>query len=853
MNGGQTYLQPPKSPGRVADKGSRDLLQLLANPTNRRILSVLSLEPQYPRRLADLVGLTEDEASRRLRLFEKVGLAEGAWAHVGKNVRLYKLSTNRFTVTVEAGSLSVAGLQGPAPVALGSTAEMPPRFERFVGREEELRQVEEVLAQRRAALIVGIGGAGKTAFAAAYAARAGRPLHWHTVAPGESPTLFLGRLAASQRALDPGERGERLIGLRDAEDENLLLQALVDSFNAVGSLVVIDRFDAAGEGAADVLAHLARGLTNARLLLTARAFPKGLPRDLVASYRLPGLTRQDAERVLSSFGARVAGDQLQEIYDRTRGHALSLVLVAQVADDRREARVERLMEESGIRDFLLGDVVPQLPEHERDVLYAASVFRTPLTTEEAEEVAQSRHAGQALVQLEVRGLVSRAGDVWMLHDLVRSFVAEAAPQKRVLHGRAAKLLKKSGEPAKVLEALHHYLEAGAVTEAGMVVRDEVASRTYRFFDSGLGPRYGEVLERLVAADRSESPGRAAALVELGIQHTLVGDPTRAGERLEAAARAVGRSLELGVPLLLARARLRRLQGDAEGASRLLEEAHDAAARAKNRNLQLEALVDRAFLEEERDDRRGFELFRRAIDLAHESSDIRMLSLAYSGAARIGMRQGLDTHKHWAEEALRLARIAGYLRGEVSVYMTLTTHALMRGELQSSLELSDRYLKVAGQLGDPWLRACALGDRAMLLIVTKRFDEALAMAQQTLQLAQEIHSPFYEYASRILAGEALLALDRPEEAIQALEPALHLKVEAWPAMGARGWRSYAMILRALGRGRDAERADARAREWAQRSAPGDNTVEWARFPQAAASPETPKPPARSRAARRGRTP
>lgn len=824
--------------------GERDLLQLLANPTNRTILSVLSLEPQYPRRLADLVGLTEDEASRRLRAFEKLGLAEGSWANVGRNVRLYRLATSKFTVTVGPDGLSVTGVAGEKRVTAGPTAEMPPSLERFVGREDELAALEALLAQRRATAVVGIGGAGKTALAAAYAKRSGRPVAWHTLATGESDVLLLARLATNLHAIDTTGRGARLVALRDAEDPAVLLGASLESANALGALLVLDRLEGMGDGAVEAVTDLARGLTSARLLLTSRTFPQGLPRDLVATYRAPGLIRHDAERLLHAFGARVDTDALDEILDRTHGHPLSLVLVSQVADEARAGRAERLIQESGIRNFLVDDVIPQLSEPERDLLFALSVLRQPFLADEAEALSGSKHATTTLLRLENRGLVVRAGDTFLLHDLVRSFAADAAPQRKLLHGRAAKVLQASGEATKVLEAIHHSIEAGAVAEAGALVREEAARRPYRFADLGPTATYREVLERLIAHEKTDPAARTAAATELAVLAVYAGEGDTARAHLDSVRSFAERDTGLVVPWLLARARLHRLEGDYAESARLYAETAERAERAQDVAHEVLALVDWAFMEEERDDEAAFKLYTRAAERVRPTSDLRSLSLALSGAARIKLRGGDDRYLPMAQEALHLARMTGYLRGEVSVYMTLTTHALIQGQTQAGLEYSDRYVTIANRLGDPWLLACALNDKAILLVGVHRYDEALALATEAIRHARQIRSVFFEFGGHLCAAEALLGLGRAREARERLLPALGLKLDAWPAFTARGWKTMAAIHTALGETKEARAALAEYRAVAGRLGTSNIAKDAGAWPGAGrvsieAEPERPK--------------
>lgn len=790
-------------------KGASDLLQMFANPTNRQILSILALEPQYPRRLAELVGLTEDEASRRLRSFEKMGLAEADWANLGKTVRLYRLASANFTVSVTPNGLAVSGIRGDKPLSLGAVSESPPALQRFLGRASELAALRSVLETRRAVCLTGIGGAGKTTLAAAFAQSLGVPVSWHTVPPAESGTLLLGRLASNLRALESGDRAARLMSLSASEDSAALVAAIAGALDAHGAILVIDRFEAAAPGAGDAVADLARRLERGALVVTSRSFPREFPRDAVANLPVGGLPREDAESLLAALGAPAAA--CVALAERTRGHALSLVLVALAAASGRDASAEALVEESGVREFFLTDVLPQLPEPERDAVYALSLLRDPFTAHEAEAVTGSKHARDVLLRLEARGLAQRMGDSFALHDLVRSFASNAAPEAKRVHARAAAVLAEAGEPAKALEAVHHWVAAGKLDEAAAIVEEEATRRSYRFVDLGFRERYVEALRELETAPKLAREPRAAVDLEIGVIETFAGNEAAARAHLDSAAAAIGKRSPLALPLLLANARVLRLAGRVQEASTRYAEVEALAAQQKESRLLLEALIDHGFTAEEYSDKEALAAFTKAIDVGVETSDVRLLSLAYSGAARITGREGRAENLALAEEALRLARLAGYLRGEASVYMTLTTHAMMVGEVESGSRYAERYLDVATRLGDPWLRACALNDVAFFHISRRNWTEAASSARAARALAESLNSDFYRLGSVMALGEIAVAegrFDDVERELAALV-AKYDDAKAWPGFVARAWGIIGRAARARGDVARAEHAEARA--------------------------------------------
>ena len=193
-------------------------------------------------------------------------------------------------------------------------------------------------------------------------------------------------------------------------------------------------------------------------------------------------------------------------------------------------------------------------------------------------------------------------------------------------------------------------------------------------------------------------------------------------------------------------------------------------------------------------------------------------------------------------------MTGYLRGEVSVYMTLTTHAMMAGQTDSGLEFSERYLRIADQLGDPWLRMCAVNDKAMLLVAANRYEDALAMAPDAIRAAQSINSVFFEFGARIVFAEALLGLGRTAEALRSLEETLKLHVEAWPLFTSRAWRCLAATHAALGNEKEGRRAEAQAAAWAAKAGKGGMLREFLEPTAPSGNTQTPSAPPRAAALR-----
>lgn len=787
-----------------------DLLQLLANPSNRALLGTLAVEPQYTRRLAELAGLTEEETSRRLRAFEKAGVVKGEWTQVAgrKTVKLYRLTSDRLSVRLGRDGIEVQLENAPVPTRLAISEEGPPLPERFVGRADESRALQGVLAERPAVCIHGIGGVGKTTLAAAVARDRAGPVVWITTPPSASAPLLVAAIARGLRDAS----AERGLQASAHEDSALVLEAVARAMDASDAMVVLDRFESATDEAGDAASALAARLRRGRLLVTSRVFPTSFRRDAVSSFPLGGLTRESTgELARLLLGGTVDGD---EVYSRTVGHPLSIVLFASA---RREpgVAVAALLETSGIREFFATDVLPQLTEGERETLLATSVFRTPFTAEDAESLTPgSKRARDALLRLAFRGFLARVGERFALHDLVRDAASSLVPDAKGVHARAARSLAASGEPGRVAEALHHWIAAGRPAEAARIVEEEARDRSYRFADLGLAGRYRVALESLAAIPEIGSRERDVVRVELAGLDALEG---RVAEAALGLSRSDAQRLD---PRIRARRRLveavlAKHSGDGDEATRAFEDATGLAQKSGDATLLAEATLGLAAVVEEIDWTRAYRLYSEAAKIAQESDDLRLLALAYAGASRFSIRLDPARGEELAREALRVSKLAGYPRGEAMAHTSLVEHHWVRGrpdDLEEACGHAAEHLRIARALGDPWEISCALADVAVTAARRGDAQEAVERGREAFDAAQRVKSTFLGAGAAWALGEGLHLQGRFDEAIRVVEDGLAAHATAskqqLPPIFSGAWRTLERAYAARG---DALRsAQARAR-------------------------------------------
>ncbi|HEU5204529.1 MAG TPA: metalloregulator ArsR/SmtB family transcription factor [Candidatus Limnocylindrales bacterium] len=73
-------------------------IELLADPTRRRMIALLAIRPHRPTTLAREIGLSRPAVSRQLRLLREAGLVERYRSFVDRRALIYRISRERHGV-----------------------------------------------------------------------------------------------------------------------------------------------------------------------------------------------------------------------------------------------------------------------------------------------------------------------------------------------------------------------------------------------------------------------------------------------------------------------------------------------------------------------------------------------------------------------------------------------------------------------------------------------------------------------------------------------------------------------------------------------------------------------------------
>lgn len=227
---------PPSAPGRARKDSWLPLAQAAAGRYSMQFLSAfdhaLALRPQ-------------DRTQSVLQLRLELGMGPAA--------------PGAGPVLAQPGA-APAGAQpgGAAPASPGH--HLPLQGTRFLGREDELRQVKAGLSGARLVTLLGMGGVGKTRLAL----QAGAEL-----VPAFADGVWLLDLAPIRNAAFVVGHAAQIFGVRE-EPGRALLQSLVAQLKARRLLLVIDNCEHLVDAAAALANALLRGSTQLRILASSR-------------------------------------------------------------------------------------------------------------------------------------------------------------------------------------------------------------------------------------------------------------------------------------------------------------------------------------------------------------------------------------------------------------------------------------------------------------------------------------------------------------------------------------------------------------------------------------------------------
>jgi predicted ATPase len=711
---------------------------------------------------------------------------------------------------------------------------LPASLSRFVGRERETAEVEELLVVGRLVTLTGAGGCGKTRLALEVASRKleffADGVWFVDLAPLSDPQLV-------------GQTVIHALGARE-EPGRPVFDTLEGFVAHRELLIVVDNCEHLIQACAVLVEHLLRAGPGVRILATSRE-TLGLPGEQI--WRVPSLSLPDQgaspDVVMGSESARLFLERaravradlvvseediaaLAEIVSRLDGIPLALELAAARADmlsltqiatrlDDRFGLLSRGPRTAQPRQQTLAGAIDWsyglLSDLERAVFCRLSIFAGGFSLEAAEAVTTgpgldpgdildlvTNLAAKSLVVVTGQGDSQR----YRLLETIRAYAADkviGTGEQAELSGRhlawfldLAELTEPQlagpgrGRLMRSLEAdqenfrraLDHSVETGAV-DRGL----RLATALAPFWTShGNWKEACGYFEELLQQASGDVPHLGQALVAAGSMFLLRGDYDRSEALLEGAhtwARAAGNVDILAQSLSsLGYIAFRRSRQDE--AEAIWTEALDASRKAGDSRVAATVLRSLAISAGARgDQQRCAELLEEGLAVASKGRDEQTRRLLLSSAAEMNLWMGrYALARDQYAEALQLAGEIGDQSGRASLLADLGWIGFLSGEYDEARTCAAEAVSAAAATDNKRVWAGALRLMGELSACQGAYGEAHQLLDRSLGLARQLAAPA-EIAG-VLCTQACLALDQTSfdeagrlvEELLALKPLMH---------------------------------------------------------------------------------
>jgi predicted ATPase/class 3 adenylate cyclase/DNA-binding CsgD family transcriptional regulator len=621
---------------------------------------------------------------------------------------------------------------------------LPPTLTRFVGRADQIGDVQKFLADNRLLTLAGVGGVGKTRLAVQIATQ---------LAPDFGGGVWFVDLAPVTDPAVVPVAALRAFGISDQPGRSAM-DTLVRFVGSRNVLLVLDNCEHLIDACAALTGALLGACPQLTILATSRE-PIGTPGEL--TWRVPSLSLRDEAVELFIDRARLARPDfsvtaddvttVSEICDRMDGLPLGIELAA--AAVRVMSPTEIL---DGLRNrFRLLTDAARIPLRRKQTL-GASVDWSHALLSEPERVVFRRLA-----------VFSGGFDLRAARVITGGVGGDGVPQHQIFD-ELTLLVDKSLVVAEVaesrtrfrlLDTVRHYamerlLESGEADAVRALHRDHYA-RMAALLDS---PDHGEHQRRTERVELEIDNLRAAFAW------------CRENEEIE-------RALELTSalqPLWLTRGRIQ--EGLAWFDAVLTEQVTDISAVVRGR-----AFADKATLDASRSIHDNLDQAQQAVAIAREMKDRALLARALTACGAISSYSA-DAARPYLAEAIGIARELGDQWRLTAILTWQAYGAFYAGDPTAAHEASQEGRDLAEAIGDQFHARSCTWTLGLAQMMKGDLLQAIMQFRAVADDADAAHDVLFRWGSRLALSNALAFRGETDGARAAANASLAASSDLW---------------------------------------------------------------------------
>ncbi len=635
---------------------------------------------------------------------------------------------------------------------------LPVQLSSFIGREEEMKQIKELLKQSRLLTIFGSGGAGKTRLAMQTGA---------DMIDEFANGVFITELA---EVSEPGLIIQTLMNSLGLKEEPGILpkEILTGYLKNLEILIIFDNCEHLVNECAELVTFLLRSCPGLKIITTSR---ESLNCPGEQTFRAPSLSLPDksefnipeklaqceavrlfTERALSvNPEFRITGENAQalaEICIRLDGIPLAIELAAarikiltlQKICDRLDDRFKLLsggkrtsLPRQQTLKALIDWSYDLLTENEKLLWRRLSVFTGGWTLESAEEIFSDSNISEE----EIIDLLSQLADKSVIiynSETNRYLMLESLKQY------GAEKLKDAGEEKKYRSKhLNYFTEFSR--EAELKLKGNELHIWLDKLESDHGNLQSAISWAAGEGDKEEGAQLAGQLAGFWEIH---GHNTTGILLLESILESIkgneqNISKKSSAKVLMSIGILARNLGNFEKSKTCLKESLEISRGTGDKQSVAGSLINLGIVESDQ----GFynnalKLYEESLDLGREINDKRSIadSLINMGTAAYHLGN-FKLAQDYLEESLSLRRDTGYKQGTAMCLNNLGSLALRQGNLEKGVKLYSESLAIAREIGDKTGIAMGLNNLAGLSSVQENYELAQSYLEESLSLFRGI--------------------------------------------------------------------------------------------------------------------